>query len=415
MRNYPRIYTSFMPNAPILNGVPGSLLDIIKKCKIGGWTPFDVTKIEVLNGLATFYFNYTNCNIPAYSILTFTGCDEPLLNNTFTVITGGSNKAIFETTVADGTYLGSIKAVPEAAGWELMFSGTNRAVIRSGNLESSRTVVQITDTQSTTCQFEFGSDATSVTNIIDNTLSFNSRTKNILKSRDAVANNWRGWFIVTDNTTTYIFTDVYTMGATIIPKDNLVNALPCFYGDYLGVEDDNETPFAFSFNGNNPNDTYYNTYAGHINQSNVYYNYSDSNYENTRSLIRTTQFRVKAWAHAFIYAQVNSIQNTWRWSGGASKYSLYNLNKIESFHKDIPVHTNPMANSNLAYMAGKLPGIKFSEIALINIYNGFTTSKDELTGDIYLYLPTKRDTGYTLNVTTDSGMVPFIMNKKWGT
>ena len=415
MRNYPRIYTSFMPNAPVLNGTPGSLLDIIKKCKIGGWTPFDVTKIEVLNGIATFYFSYTNCSIPAYSILTFTGCDEPLLNSTFTITRGGTNIAQFNTTVADGTYLGTIKAVPEAAGWELMFTGTNQAVIRSGNPDSSRTVVQITDTTATTCQFEFGSDATSITNIIDNTTMMANNGKFILKSRYANATNWNSWYIVCDNTTVYISTDNYSNGANVIPAQNLMNSVMSYYGDFISTEENNETPFGFYFQGINAGETNNNLNSYQVTASGNWYNFSSSNYFNMRSGCRQTQFRSNAWTHAVFRAQISSVNSGGRWSGSSSMYSPFNINYIDTYYKDVPVHCTSLINGNQVYIAGKLPGIKFAEPHLFNIFSNFNISTG-IDGDIYLYCPIRSANTFDLSTnSTASGLVPFIMNKKWGT
>ena len=164
MRNMPRVFTSFMPNAPRLPGVPGAMLDIFKKCLSGGWTPFDILKIDVSNGIATISMSATSYSLPDYCRLMISDCDEPQLNKEWTITRGGNTAAQFETTVADGTYGGAIKAVPEPAGWELVFSGTNEAIIRSANQDSSRTIVKIVDQNATTCGFDFDRHVTKYVN-----------------------------------------------------------------------------------------------------------------------------------------------------------------------------------------------------------------------------------------------------------
>lgn len=192
----PRVYTSFMPNAPTLSGVPGQWLDIVKKCLIGGWTPFNVTSIEVSGGVGIINFAQENKSLPDYCYLTITGCDEPLLNGEICITEGFVTIGKFATTVADGTYLGDIKAVPSPAEWELMFSGTNTAIIRSSNTDSSRMVIKIDDTRSHVVPFEYGSDALSINQIVDLATfpiisNQNNNDKNFLKAFNANANLYR--------------------------------------------------------------------------------------------------------------------------------------------------------------------------------------------------------------------------------
>ena len=53
MRNFPNVYCSFSPGMPVINGIPGSLVDMLKKVLTNGTDLFSFPEIKVLDGVAT--------------------------------------------------------------------------------------------------------------------------------------------------------------------------------------------------------------------------------------------------------------------------------------------------------------------------------------------------------------------------
>ena len=413
MRNMPRVYTSFMPNAPILNGVPGALLDIIKKCLIGGWTPFDVSEIVVASGVATMKFSYPNNSLPDYCILDITGCSEPLLNTEVTIYEGNDTTGKFKTTVADGTYSGAIKAAPTKADWELVFSATNQGIIRSMNDESSKICVKITDTNATTCSFDFGTDAKSISQLVDSMKATHNYDRCIMKSRNADATQFRGWSIIADNTTVYITTDMYTPGSNQpFTRDHLQAGKIYFFGDYISNDPQDSSNFASYFPAINQGDTY------------DAISYPDSKPTNSgtwtenwiaaRPTIKTTKVRYQNWSWACFLCTSEVPNPTWRISGTTSSMDIMFVNNLEKSHKKVGVFSRGASGNTSIGLFGYLPGIRFSEYFIRSMYKPFSSSKEEETGDVYVYLPidnTYRDYN-TFDITW--GFSPFIINKKWG-
>lgn len=414
MRNYPRVYTSFMPNAPLLSGVPGAWIDVMKKCLTGpGWTPFDISNIVVLNGIATLNFNVASASLPDYCNLTISGCDEPLLNGEHRIFKGGDTTGKFETVVADGTYGGTVKAVPTPAGWDLLFTGTNQMVIRSGNPDSSRTVIQVTDTTATTASFNFATDATSVTGLIDPVTAEHNYSLAILKSRDAVAANYTGWAIICDNTTVYFTTDrlTYTAGRrhdrTLLQGGSLQ-----YFGDFISNDESESYAFGFvlpnipvgSTSNNIANQDGSPCWSGDWTDQPAY----------KRSFFRHPTSRWNRWGWANHCSAADICNPTWRISGSVSNLSVPYIKNIEKSYKAVPVYGRITSGRTTISRMGTLPGIHYSDIFIRLMYSTFTASIDT-NGDSWLYLPvdnTQRDNN-TYN--TSWGYSPFKMNKIWGT
>lgn len=414
MRNYPRVYTSFMPNAPIMNGVPGAMLDIIKKCLNGGWTPFDAQSIVVTNGIGVININaIAKVSIPDGCILAVSGCDEPQLNTEWFIHQGTNTKAFFETTVADGTYGGSIKVVPVPAGWDILFSGANQAVIRSSNDDSSRTCVQIVDTSATHCNFEFGTDATSVSQLIDNTYIQNSYTKSILKSRNAVAANFRGWAIICDNTTVFIVTDLFSFGSSIpLGRDGFLGGRVQFFGDYIPNEVSDTEAFASYFQSLDPAATDNAITTDCTPQSSGIF--TSNAWGNARPTVRSSLYRYNKWNWGVFCPQADITNPTYRQSGSTSNLGLQFITDLEKSHRRCGVYSRGSGGTSAISLMGVLPGIRYSDYFIRSMFQTFSSSVDKTDNTRYVYIPI--DWGNRSSNLYDAswGMIPFIINRKWG-
>lgn len=412
MRNMPRVYTSFMPNAPILNGVPGAMLDVIKKCLIGGWTPFDILKIDVSNGIATISMSATSYSLPDYCRLMISDCDEPQLNKEWTITRGGNTAAQFETTVADGTYGGAIKAVPEPAGWELVFSGTNEAIIRSANQDSSRTIVKIVDQNATTCGFDFALDAKSINELIDNARAIDNVERNILKSKNADPSHYRGWYLVCDNSTVYYVTDMFTTGGSAVHKrEHLLGGRLGFFGDYISNSKQETEAFAAYFQniatgatGNNL------TYA---NASLQWSGQWTEDWNAARPVIRLNNSGYSKWYWCNFNCSTEPVNPVWRINGTTSAIDIGYVSNLENTFRKVPVYGRVSGPGSAVTCFGHLPGYRYSDYHIRAIFMPFTSGKDE-EGNVYLYTPVDSSQRDDNNYNDLFGMAVFVMNRKWG-
>lgn len=412
MRNLPRVYTSFMPNAPILNGVPGALLDIIKKCLIGGWTPFDVTEIVVSNGVATLTMAATTASLPDYCRLIISGCTEPQLNKDWTIFEGGDTKAKFATTVADGTYGGQIKAAPEGAGWELMFSGTNEAIIRSSNELGSRTVVKIVDQNATTAGFNFAFDAKSINLLIDHARAYDDVERNILKSRNADPSHFRGWWIACDNSTVYIVTDMFTQRNSIpSQRSTLLGGRLNWFGDFISSNKQENEEFGAYFQniptGATGNELRY------ANGSPQWSGVWTEDYNAGRPVIRHTHSAYGKWYWGTFNCAADIVNNTWRPSGVSSSLDLGFISDLESTYRKVPAYGRVSGPGSAIAMFGHLAGYRYSDYHIRAIFMPFTSSK-AADGTVYTYLPMDSSNRDNNAFNVEFAMAPIIMNQKWG-
>jgi hypothetical protein len=411
MRNLPRVYTSFMPNAPILNGVPGALLDVLKKCLVGGWTPFDILGITVASGVATIQMAATSASLPDYCRLVISGCDEPQLNKEWSITRGGNTTATFETTVADGTYGGAIKAAPEAAGWDLLFSGTNEAIIRSSNTDSSGTVVKITDVNATTAGFEFGYDARGINEIIDAARAVDNVERNVLKARNADPSRFSGWYVVCDNTTVYFLTDTFTPGGSNPHTRPMLNGGRLnYFGDYISNDRQETEAFAAYFQTLATGATSFETRYG--NASPQWSGPWSEDYNMARSTVRMPRSAYAKWYWAIMNASPDIVNNIWRMNGGLSNLDMSYVSSLENTYRKIPITARVSGPGSAISYFGNLAGYRYTDYFIRSIFMPFTTSKDE-SGRVWLYVPFDNTPRDHANYNENMGMAPILMGRKW--
>lgn len=423
MRNYPRVYTSFMPNAPILNGTPGAWLNILKKCLVGGSDTFDIGSITVASGVATITYNYANQQLLPFNIIVIQGCDEPLLNTTVTIIDGYVGGATFNTTVADGTYTGAsgIKASYEPAGWEVMFSGTNQSVLRSLNPDSSKTCVYVDDTNATTCSFEFAYDALSLTNLISPTSDAGTKinyVKCLLKSFNAVAGNYRNWAIVADNSTCYMLTDYSIANPSPITKDIFVGSRLTFFGDFTSSNSFDKNTFGFWFTGIAVGATAQVTSLTGSPQYTGFFGTTIAT--DNRSGLRSDYNTLTPWNYAFFFSNPSVCNATNYQSGCNSGYGVTSIDDLTQVFRKIPVNgvyynVNLFAASFGTYiMYGQLPGLRFSDYQIRNFFNNFDIIKSPSGDEVFMLLPISSTNRSSDIIDSSSmGLMPILLNKIW--
>lgn len=141
-------YHSAMLGAPVLSGTPGSgiaVLDIL----VNGFGLQSASALVVSGGIATMSLPNGHSFEPDVVALV-SGATPAALNGEWRILSTTVNSATFAVPgIADQTATGTITTKVAGAGWEKVFSGTNVAVYRSLNPESTRMFLRVDDTSAT--------------------------------------------------------------------------------------------------------------------------------------------------------------------------------------------------------------------------------------------------------------------------
>ena len=153
--------THTMRGAPQIRGnAPGCLIDVLDCVLVTGWGLAAPTSVTVAGGTATATFSGpTSWEVGA--VIEISGGTPSGLAGKSRVATVVGNAMTFPTTAADGTYSGSIGIKYAPAGWEKVFSGTNKAVYRSTDVTGSRFYLRVDDSNglyARVCGYETMSD-----------------------------------------------------------------------------------------------------------------------------------------------------------------------------------------------------------------------------------------------------------------
>ena len=137
--------TNTMRGAPVISGnTPGCLIAVLDALLINGWGLAAPTSVSVAGGVATATFSGpTSWEIGA--VIGITGGTPSGLAGKSRVVSVVGNTLTFATTAADGTYTGSIGIKYAPAGWEKVFTATNKAVYRSTDVTGARLYLRVDD------------------------------------------------------------------------------------------------------------------------------------------------------------------------------------------------------------------------------------------------------------------------------
>lgn len=135
--------TNTMRGAPTIQGnTPGGLIAVLDCLLINGWGLAAPQSLTVAAGVATATFaSATAWEVGA--VIEVTGASPAEINWRWRVATSSGNTLTFATTAADGTYTGTMGIKYAGAGWEKVFSGTNRAAYRSTDVTGSRFYLRV--------------------------------------------------------------------------------------------------------------------------------------------------------------------------------------------------------------------------------------------------------------------------------
>ena len=144
-----------MPGAPVLNGTAGTLISVLDALLVTGFGLRTATSVTVAGGVATVTLasNALNANL-LHSVILVDGVAAPMadLNGEQRVTAASTTTLQFATAVADGTATGTITIKSAPAGWERLYSGTNKAVYRSTDVQSAKHCLRVDDAGTTTAR-----------------------------------------------------------------------------------------------------------------------------------------------------------------------------------------------------------------------------------------------------------------------
>lgn len=414
MRNFPNVFCSFSPGMPIINGIPGSFLEAIKKILINGTDKASYTSITVQDGKAyvtaladyQVFFNGSTINIE--------GCNEPLLNG-FKTIEGHSKYNFwFTTTAADGAYDGAIKINQPPCGWEILYSGTNEAVIISSNLDTLGVCIKIKDTNSTYAEVEIYESMSSLTvgvNKFNPSFFASNRVFRIVKSGTANSSAMN-WWLIADNTSVHLSID---------RKNNVNNNFSYYFGDYV-----------ISFGQCNSLDKAYSKNFYYL-QTQTRNSDSEGYYDLTGSIVGIC-YPNSYWTNIDRYTGCfisnNNFQN-WKLStlncglgGSPGNWTLSGSRNNFNFYEDIPVETLVTPHILLTtevYTAGAAIPTGIIKEALFIATNQYGNkekfSLEVINGKKYILLPLNvkgwADSPGTTYNGENLGLVAFLLDSKW--
>lgn len=167
--------TDKMLGAPVLNGVAGALIGVYDAFLVNGFGLRSVSSIVVAGGIATITVPSNAKNLLMEQVvIEVSGVEAPMtdLNGRQKIQSCTTNQFTILTDLPDGTATGTITVKNASAGWEKVFSGTNKAVYRSQDPRSSKRFIRIDDTNATLArviQYENMSDINTGTGLMPTT------------------------------------------------------------------------------------------------------------------------------------------------------------------------------------------------------------------------------------------------------
>lgn len=129
----PIICMSTDSNAPVLNGVAGSLVAVLDACLVNGYNQRNVTALSVSAGVGSLTTDVAhNFVLRDNLFVKISGATPAEMNGIWevTAVPGSNTLTLSMPGVTDGSATGTVTVCYAPLGWSKEFSGTNKAVYR---------------------------------------------------------------------------------------------------------------------------------------------------------------------------------------------------------------------------------------------------------------------------------------------
>lgn len=141
-----KFFHSEMAGAPTLNGLAGSLINVLNACLINGFGLKNVDTCTVTSGVAKLNISTGHSSVVG-SVVLVDGATPSALNGEQRVTAITPVSVSFATSLSDQTATGTITVKQAPAGWVSPFVGTNIATYKSPNLAATGCVLRVDDTE----------------------------------------------------------------------------------------------------------------------------------------------------------------------------------------------------------------------------------------------------------------------------
>ena len=202
-------FHSGMADAPVLNGLAGSMIELLDACLINGFSTRNPDSVVVAGGVATVSISAGN-PYDKHAVIAISGASEAALNAEWRIDTSAASSFTFLCPgVADGTVTGAVLK-RAGAGWGKPFADTNVAVYQSLDPSSTQLYLQVIDTHGRAANivgYEQMTDAVTGAGRLPTTSQSSSGLSWAKSSTaDAVA---RTWAIFSDEKIFYLYLATY--------------------------------------------------------------------------------------------------------------------------------------------------------------------------------------------------------------
>jgi hypothetical protein len=201
-----------MTDAPVLNGVAGSLIGVLDACLVNGFSVKTVDSITVTDNVATASIS-TGHGYEQDSVVLISGATPSELNGAKRVLSATTNTLTFASTSPNGSASGTMGARFAPAGFEKPFSGTNQAVYRSPNVQGTRMFLRVDDN---TAQNARAVGYESMTDVNTGTGAFPTNTQQSgglwWPNANSTATTARPWLVIADDRSFYVWVNTATTG-----------------------------------------------------------------------------------------------------------------------------------------------------------------------------------------------------------
>lgn len=137
---------SSMQDAPVINGMAGSLIAALDAFLVNGFANKQVTSGAVSGGVCRLNFTGQSAAM-VHSVILVAGITgaNAAINGEQKVTAVSSSWVEFKTDLPDGAVTGSVSFKMAPLGWEKVFAGTNKAVYRPTDSRGTRPFVKVDD------------------------------------------------------------------------------------------------------------------------------------------------------------------------------------------------------------------------------------------------------------------------------
>lgn len=192
--------------APTLNGVQGTLINVLDACLVNGFGLKAVDSLVVAGNVATVTVT-TGHSVQPDMVALIEGATPAGLNGEKRVIAASSTTFTFATSgISDQTATGTITTKVAPLGWEKPFSATNVAVYRASSVEGTRMYLRVDESvdgrEARVRGYENMTDASTGTGPFPTT---SQQVNGVFWPKASTATSaQRDWTIIGDHRTVYV-------------------------------------------------------------------------------------------------------------------------------------------------------------------------------------------------------------------